>query len=152
MIRSLARLTMATALLAFPAAASAIDPVYSSGVFSPVAVSGADVVGYFTENRHVKGTDEFTAEWSGATWQFASAANRAAFVAEPDRYAPEYGGYCAYAVAKGSTASTDPEAFTVLDGKLYLNYSPSIMKKWLADRDDFIAQADKNWPGLLAGS
>lgn len=152
MIHSIARLAIMTASLALPSAAAAIEPIYQSGIFSSVAVSGADVVGYFSENRHVEGSEEFAAEWNGATWHFASAANRTAFLAEPERYAPQYGGYCAYAVANGSTASTDPEAFTIKDGKLYLNYSQSIMKKWLKDRDHYIVQADENWPGLLAGN
>ena len=152
MIRRLSIWGGILALLALPGAALAVDPVYTAGFFDPVAISGADPVGYFDEGRHVKGSEEFAAEWNGATWHFASAANRDAFLADPERYAPQYGGYCAYAVAKGSTASTDPEAWAIVDGKLYLNYSKSIMEKWDADRPGFIRQADRNWPRLLAGS
>ena len=152
MTRSFTALALALALLAIPTGALAIDPIYSSGFFDSVAISGADPVGYFSQGRHVEGKEEFAAEWNGATWHFASAANRDAFLAEPERYAPQFGGYCAYAVAHGSTASTDPEAWTVKDGKLYLNYNKSIQTKWRADREAFIARADANWPGLLAGS
>ncbi len=152
MIRSFMTLALVFGTLAIPTGALAVDPVYTSGFFDPVAISGADPVGYFTLERYVEGKEEFAAEWNGATWHFASAPNRDAFLAEPERYSPQYGGYCAYAVAHGSTASTDPEAWTVKDGKLYLNYSKSIQAKWQADRDGFIARADANWPGLLAGS
>ena len=141
--------TLVLALLV-PAGAVALEPIYSAGFFSPVAIAGADPVAYFTEGRHAEGSDAHSTEWRGATWHFSSAANREAFEAEPERYAPQYGGYCAYAVAHGDTASIDPEAWTIVDGKLYLNYSRSIQKKWEADRASFIARADQNWPQLLA--
>jgi YHS domain-containing protein len=77
----------------------------------------------------VKGSAQFSYEWQGATWLFSSAENRDRFNAEPDRYAPQYGGFCAYAVSKGRTASIDPEAWKIVDGKLYLNYSKGVQKK-----------------------
>jgi len=138
------------AVLLLPVGAVALEPIYSAGFFSPVAIAGADPVAYFTEGRFVEGDEVHALEWQGATWHFASAANRDAFRAEPERYAPQYGGYCAYAVAHGDTASIDPEAWAIVDGKLYLNYSRSIQKNWQVDRAAFIERADANWPRLLA--
>ncbi|GAB1623959.1 YHS domain-containing (seleno)protein [Agarivorans albus] len=126
----------------------AADPIYTSW-FNNLAIKGYDSVAYFTENKPVEGKESFEYEWQGATWRFSSAENLAMFKAEPEKYAPQYGGYCAYAVAKGKTASIEPEQFTVLDGKLYLNYNASVQQKWTANRDDFIVSADKNWPAVL---
>lgn len=131
-----------------PTAASAKDRVYTS-LFSNVAASGYDVVAYFTESRPVQGSGNFTAEYDGATWQFASAANRDAFNADPARYAPQFGGYCAWAVAQGYTASTVPEAWRIVDGKLYLNYSKGVQAKWEQDIPGHIVQANSNWPRVL---
>ncbi len=114
-----------------------------------IAVSGADVVAYFTNGRHVKGTNTFTAKHDGAIWQFSSAANRELFKAEPVKYAPQFGGYCAYAVSQGATATTIPEAWSIVDGKLYLNYSLGVKTRWEADKARYISQAKKNWPGVL---
>ena len=152
MTRSIVRFALALAIVALPGAAAAVDPVYSAGLLDPVAIARADPVAYFTEGRHVPGDAEFEAEWNGATWSFASAAHRDAFLAEPARYAPQYGGYCAYAVAHGNTVRIDPKAWSVVDGKLYLNYSRSIQEKWQAKRALFIVRADEIWPALLAGS
>ena len=138
----------AACLLAAPAA-FALDPVYSN--WRGLALRGTDPVAYFTESRPVDGSSEHTLEYLGATWRFASAENKAAFEADPEKYTPAYGGYCAWAVAQGYTASTDPDAWSIVDGKLYLNYSEGVMKKWLADRDAFIEKGDANWPGLRDG-
>lgn len=126
----------------------AVDPVNSS-LFGSVAIKGYDPVAYFEDGKPVKGSSDHKFEWQGAVWQFASASHRDAFAAEPERYAPQYGGYCAYAVSQGSTANIDPEAWKIVDDKLYLNYSPSVQKKWLADMEHFIELADENWPKLL---
>ena len=101
---------------------------------------------YFTEGRPQPGDPAITAEHLGATYRFASESNRDRFVAEPARYAPRYGGWCAYAMAKGSKAEIDPAAFSVVDGKLYLNYSPRIQRKWEKDVQGYIARADERWP------
>ncbi len=114
-----------------------------------VAASGYDVVAYFTESRPVQGSAAYTAQYEGATWQFASAANRDAFTANPTRFAPQYGGYCAYAVAIGSTASTVPEAWKIVDNKLYLNYSSGIQRRWEGNQSAFITSANANWPRVL---
>jgi len=114
-----------------------------------VAASGYDVVAYFTEAKPVDGSDAFTASHEGATWRFASAENRETFLADPAKYAPQYGGYCAYAAAKGSTAPTVPEAWKVVDGKLYLNYSSGVQRRWESRQAGYIADADANWPQIL---
>lgn len=114
-----------------------------------VAIRGADPVAYFTESAYVSGSDEFTHEWQGVTWQFANAENRDLFAADPDAYAPEYGGFCAYAVSQGYTADIEPDAWKIVDGKLYLNYNKKIQKRWEKDIPGFIAAANQNWPGVL---
>jgi len=116
------------------------------------AVRGTDVVAYYDlaeGDKAVKGTDEFTTEWNGTNWYFSSAENKDKFVAEPEKYAPQYGGYCAFAVSHNFTKPTDPDAWKIVDGKLYLNLSKSVQKKWLKDVPGNIGKADKNWPGVL---
>jgi YHS domain-containing protein len=115
-----------------------------------VAVRGTDVVAYVTEGRPVAGSARFTHAWRGATWRFASAANRDRFAADPERYAPAYGGFCAYAVSEGYTAPIDPAAWRIVDGRLYLNYDRSVQRRWEADIPGRIARADANWPALAA--
>ena len=131
--------------LATTAMAGKVDPVYQHGGF---AIRGYDAVAYYQQSAPVKGSPQFSYQWRGATWLFASAENRDRFQADPERYAPEYGGYCAYAVSKGRTASIDPEAWKIVDGKLYLNYSRGVQKKWEQDVPGNIVKADKNWPEL----
>ena len=127
---------------------SAADPINTT-LFGNLAIDGYDPVAYFDSNRAVEGDSDFEFSWQDAKWRFSSAANRDKFKADPSRYSPQYGGYCAYAVSQNSTASIDPEQFTVLDGKLYLNYSAKVQKKWLENRDAYIVLADKNWPGVI---
>jgi YHS domain-containing protein len=110
------------------------------------ALRGYDPVAYFTEGRPVKGSPRHTAEYKGSTFHFASAQTRDAFAADPARYAPQYGGFCAFGTAGGYKAKIDPAAFTVVDGKLYLNYDEQVQKKWRADIPGFVAKADQNWP------
>lgn len=110
------------------------------------ALRGYDPVAYFVDRRPVKGSAEHKADYKGSTFHFASKANRDAFIADPTRYAPQYGGYCAFGLAGGYKAATDPAAFTVVDGKLYLNYNAAVQKQWSADIPGFVVKADKNWP------
>ena len=138
--------TLSLAAAASLPALAGKDRVYTKG---DAAASGYDVVAYFTEQRSVPGSGAHTADYDGATWRFASAANRAAFEADPAKYAPQYGGYCAYAVSQGYTASTDPEAWKIVDDKLYLNYSKSVQRKWEANQSTFITDANANWPKVL---
>jgi YHS domain-containing protein len=139
----------ATLILSLGLAASAFagkaDPVYSD---SGLAIRGYDPVAYYQDSRPVKGASQFAYRWMGATWLFASAENRDRFQAEPLRYAPQYGGYCAYGVSQGHTVSIDPEAWRIVDSKLYLNYSKDVQKKWVEDVPGNIQKADRNWPGL----
>lgn len=110
------------------------------------AIDGYDPVAYFTDRKPVKGTPEFISEYEGSTFYFASAAHRGAFVSNPEKFAPQYGGYCAYGMAKGYKAAVDPAAFTVVGDKLYLNYSEIVRARWLSDIPGYIRQADANWP------
>ncbi|MGI9252034.1 MAG: YHS domain-containing (seleno)protein [Pseudohongiellaceae bacterium] len=134
-------------LMAAPVAL-AKDPVYT-GIFNNLAVSGYDTVAYFTEGEPVRGSRRYEVEWNGATWRFSSAENKALFEAEPERYAPQYGGYCAWAVSEGNTASSEPDLWRIVDGKLYLNYSNSIQRRWEEDIPGNISKADDNWPAVL---
>ncbi|MFK7732608.1 MAG: YHS domain-containing (seleno)protein [Pseudomonadales bacterium] len=128
--------------------ATAADPINTS-FFGNIAIEGYDPVAYFQQNQAVEGSKKYQHEWQGAKWNFSSGANRDLFAADPTKYAPQYGGYCAYAVSQNTTAGVDPDQFTILDGKLYLNYNAKIQKKWQQDRDSYIDQADKNWPKVL---
>lgn len=114
-----------------------------------IAIRGYDPVAYFNQNKPVKGADTFVYEWQGAKWKFASQANLDAFKANPAKYAPQYGGYCAYGVAKGNLVSIEPDKFTIIDGKLYLNYDADVQSKWLKDPAGFIRKADSQFSGLL---
>lgn len=133
------------------AAGAATSPVNKS-FFGGVAIEGYDPVAYFTDGRPVAGSKEHTFDWRGATWRFATAEHRDLFAAEPEKYAPQYGGYCAWAVANGYTASIDPEAWKIVDGKLYLNYDKDVQKKWSEDIPGNIAKGDANWPGLVTSN
>jgi YHS domain-containing protein len=110
------------------------------------AIDGYDPVAYFKEMRPVKGSPDFTATHEGSTFRFSSAANRDAFVADPIKYAPQYGGFCAYAVANGYKAKIEPDAFTIVEGRLYLNYDQSIQRRWRRDIPGYIRKGDRNWP------
>ena len=116
---------------------------------SGAAMSGYDVVSYFTSGGPELGQPEIAVMWKGAAWHFASHANREAFEANPRAYAPQFGGYCAYAIAQGHIVSTDPTAWRVVDGKLYLTHSKQIEQMWLRDVPGFIARAEGNWPAVL---
>ena len=141
-------------------AAMAVLPLQAhAGLFSdkgPVftkrgaAIRGIDPVAYFADARPVAGDPELSTKWMGAMWHFASAGNREAFEMNPYAYAPQYGGYCSWAVAGGYTASTDPEAWTIVDGKLYLNYSKGVQRRWSEDIPGNIVKGNANWPSLLA--
>jgi len=135
---------LAAALLALAASAWAQNNVDSSGL----ALKGYDPVAYFTEKRPVQGKAEFTAQHEGATYRFSSTANRDAFAAEPAKYAPQYGGYCAFGMASGYKAPIEPDAWTVRDGKLYLNFSQSVRSRWSTNIPDHLRRADENWKKL----
>ena len=113
-----------------------------------VAIKGYDPVAYFEDRKPVKGDAAYAYQWMGATWRFSSAAHREAFMKDPDRYAPQYGGFCAYGVSEGHTAPVDPEAWSIVGGKLYLNHDKKVREDWRKDTDGRIRKADQNWPKL----
>jgi len=140
-------------ILAAPLASSNVARAAKSMIFTGLvagtAVGGYDPVAYFTRGRPTPGKPQHSLTHDGAKWLFSSAENLAKFKANPAKYAPQYGGYCAYAVANGYTAKGEPEAWSVVGGKLYLNYSQSIRLRWKAKQAAFITEANKNWPGVL---
>jgi hypothetical protein len=115
---------------------------------SGVALHGYDPISYFEAATPVAGDPEITFAWRGATWRFASTEHRDAFARSPVAFAPQYGGYCAKAVSENHTADTDPFAYKVVDGKLYLNFDAKVQKLWEQDIPGRIAHADGFWPGL----
>lgn len=135
-----------------PCAAADSAPLVYTESASGLAIRGTDPVAYFTEGKAVKGDSQFESEWQGATWRFASAENQQLFEQDPEAYAPQYGGYCAKAMAEGNVVSIDPEAWKIVDGKLYLNYSPEVQQQWVQDIPGNIALADANWPDVLKGA
>jgi len=127
-------------------AAGKADPINKDG--SGIAIKGYDPVAYFTESKPVKGSAAFTHQWMNSTWWFASAEDRDHFAKDPEKYAPQYGGYCAYGVSQNHTVSIDPEAWTIVDGKLYLNYSQGVKSTWSKQIPKYLEDANHNWPGL----
>ena len=127
--------------------ANAADAVYTS-YFSSKAVSGYDVVSYFTESKPVKGSSKYTFEYQGADWYFSSAENLALFKTNPVKYAPQYGGHCAWALSNDQIAPGNAPFWTVYNDKLYLNYDKSVMDTWVTDKDAFIKQAD-SWTWVI---
>lgn len=140
-------------LLAFfrMAAATAVCVWAMSGVAGEfhetggAAIQGFDVVAYHVDGRAVKGSGEITGEYKGSIFHFKSAAHRDQFLAAPEKYAPQYGGFCAFGAARGYKAVTSPEAFSIVDGKLYLNYDAKVQAMWLQDKPGYIRKADENW-------
>jgi YHS domain-containing protein len=141
-------LIIATALASGMPALARSPEIYT-GIVRSVAVGGYDPVAYFTEGKPVRGRSDITFEWKGATWRFASEKNRDLFKARPQAYAPQYGGYCAYAVSQGYTAHGDPRQWSLVDGKLYLNYNASVKRTWDKNKASYIASGDKYWPQVL---
>lgn len=121
------------------------SPVY---VKSGYAIGGYDPVAYFTMHKPVKGSGTITYQWQGANWCFSSEENMKSFKSSPEKYAPQYGGYCAYGLADGHKATTEADAWTISGGKLYLNYNKDIQSSWLKDKDSYIKKADTKWPDL----
>jgi hypothetical protein len=115
---------------------------------SDVAIQGYDPVAYFKESKPVKGKKDFSFSWKDATWLFSSEQNLKDFTASPERYAPQFGGYCAYGMYEGHKAPTDPYAWTIVDGKLYLNYNKDVQALWKKDQEACIVKANENWPTI----
>ncbi|NKB77661.1 MAG: YHS domain-containing protein [Gammaproteobacteria bacterium] len=124
------------------------DAIYTS-LFSNASAGGYDVVAYFTESKPVKGKDDYQTEHKDADWYFSSQENLDAFIASPEKYAPQYGGYCAWAVFEGNLYKGDPQHWTVLNDKLYLNFDAEVQTQWNTNRELHISGADTNWPTVL---
>ncbi len=136
-------------LLLTAKSAFAGKPAVFTGLIDGTGAGGYDVVAYQAENAAKPGIGLIVADFEGVQYRFITEANRAIFAADPAKYVPAYGGYCAYAVSKGYTAKVDPEAFMVVDGKLYLNYSKGVQSKWQQDIAGNIISANGNWPKVL---
>ena len=149
-VRSLVAFVLALSAPVGASPAIADDSV-NTGYFGGVAIMGYDTVAYFTEGKAVKGSENFSYEWLGTPWYFASSKHRDMFISEPIKYAPQYGGYCAGEVAHGSvTVNTDPEAFKIIDGKLYLIYDKGSAEWFAAHSAETVPKADGYWPKVAA--
>ena len=113
------------------------------------AIDGYDPVAYFTDEMPLKGKAEYVHEWNGANWYFSSPENLESFKEYPEKFVPQFGGYCAYGTAEGHKAPTSPDAWTIVDGKLYLNYNTDVMKEWRSDQSNLIEKANENWPEVM---
>lgn len=113
-----------------------------------VAIGGYDAVAYMNEQQAAKGNAQFAAVFKGSTFHFKNAANRDAFQLNPDKYAPRYGGYCAFGVSRGYKAVTSPDAFSIVDGRLYLNYNGEVKAMWGKDMPGYIGKADAQWSSV----
>ena len=136
-------------VLAFATTALAVEPVNKTTIRG-LAIEGYDPVAYFTMGKPVEGSSDFTFKWMDATWRFSSAAHRDAFAKAPAKYAPQYGGYCAYGVSRGYAVGIDPAAWKIVDGKLYLNYNADVQVEWQKDIPGHIRKANANWPRIIA--
>jgi YHS domain-containing protein len=148
-------LLLAIAAIAAPISAVSLAtlvqarPVYVDSDIADAAVSGYDVVSYFQGNgQPQKGSDKFTVQNDGVTYMFASAENAAMFKAEPAKFAPQYGGHCAWAMSRGSLAPGDPTLYKIVDGKLYLNFNQQVQQTWLKDIPGFVSKANAEWPKI----
>jgi YHS domain-containing protein len=110
-----------------------------------VALRGYDAVAYFAVDRAVEGNAAHSFAWNGAKYLFSSAENLEKFQQNPEAYTPQFGGYCSYAVSKGYTADGDPQAWKIVDGKLFLNYSPAVKEKWEKEQEENIRKGESNW-------
>ena len=138
-----------SALLLWQGPASALDPTFTA---DGAAIRGYDPVAYFTQGEPTPGNPAISHGYEGAMWHFATEAHRDMFAADPAKFAPQYGGYCAWAASRNYVASTDPEAWEIVDDKLYLNFSKLIHARWTIGKRKNIEKGDVNWPGLLAGN
>ena len=116
-----------------------------------IAIRGYDPVAYFTEGRPLRGSSLWEVTWRGVIWRFSSEENKDLFEENPEMYSPQYGGYCAYAVSRDYTATTDPDAWSIVEGRLFLNYSPHVRRIWNRATEDNIERGDRNWPNLRLG-
>lgn len=145
---ALAALLVAGLVFGLVPSASAADPVYKT-YFGDKAIGGYDAVAYHTDGKAQKGTSKYLFNWKGANWHFSSSDNLAKFTAAPEKYAPQYGGYCAWAAAADKLVKSDPKRFDIYEGKLYLNYNKKTQGEWQADKKGMISRGNANFPALL---
>ncbi len=131
-------------------ASESVTPAAAIFAEDGIAIRGTDPVAYFTEGRPVQGVQDYAYEWQGVTWLFANAKHRDLFASNPEAYAPQYGGFCAYGVSQGALVTIVPEAWAIVDGKLYLNFSADVQRQWQEDIPGYISQANQNWPTLAS--
>lgn len=143
---TLVLLAATPAALTFPNVAMAQEPKVFQ---NPIAINAIDPVAYFEESKPVPGSADHKVDWNGAEWHFASRRNAMTFKADPEAFAPVFGGYCAFAASRGYLAPTIPEAWTIHEGKLYLNANLRAQELWRQDVPGNIAAGIKNWPGIL---
>lgn len=124
-------------------------PRYYTGYVRGVAVGGYDPVAYFTKGKPTKGSTAFSTKWDGVTWRFANSQNMKKFLSAPHKYAPQFGGYCAYAVGTGTIAKGNPNNWKIVNGKLYLNITRDIQSTWERKQSHYIKQGNKNWPRVI---
>jgi len=147
--RRLIVVAVATMLFALPAAAGELRSPEIWTDPQGRALKGYDAVAYHLERRPVRGDEVYSLEWKDATWLFSTAENRDKFAADPERWAPQYGGYCAWGIAKDRTVGVNPTIFRIFDDKLYLNLNMKVHKEWLYNRRVFIDIANEKWPDVL---
>lgn len=112
------------------------------------AIKGYDPVAFFTDAKPVMGADSLSYSWKGVTWLFANRSNLQRFSDNPEKYAPQYGGYCAYGTSQGHKAPIEIETWTILNDKLYFNYNKKVKETWTKDQPGYIQKADKQWPEI----
>lgn len=139
-------LLVLSACAATPGKISVTKPVPALNAPIAIALQGYDPVAYFTDGKPVSGVDAYTYQWHGVQWKFSSPEHQAQFAMEPEHYAPQYGGYCAFAVSRGTTADGDPHQWAIVNDKLYVNTNAFAMQLWNQDRSENIEAADVNWP------
>ena len=132
------------------AQADTLQPINTLGSSDGVAIRGYDPVAYFREGGPQLGKPEFSVRHGGAVWRFATAEHKALFEADPQRYLPAYGGFCAYGTSRGYLVKIEPDAWSIVDGRLYLNYDLGVRETWARRTKTYIARADGNWPRLTA--
>jgi hypothetical protein len=154
MLRRVARLAFALPFLlaVFIAQLTAEEAAKVNAGPDKVAIKGYDTVAYFTVGQPTKGLSEFEHDWQGAKWRFATAKHRDLFARDPEKYAPRFGGFCAMGLGLGMQVGADPEAWAIVDGKLYLNYDKSALEEFKKDSPSHIAKAEANWEKLVQGN
>ncbi len=142
------KIVLTLSLIAVTTNTAAVEPMNATK-FGKLAINGYDAVAYFAADKAIKGDKKFTAEYRDVHWRFANQKNLNAFTKNPENFAPQYGGYCAWAMAQGSLATVDPKLWRIVEGKLYLNYNKKVQSDWEKDIPGFIKQADEEWSKLL---